>query len=416
MFTIDNWKEIFLIIKQYKLRTFLTGFGVFWGIFMLLILLGTGAGLKKGIYNQFSGYATNSFFIWGGKTSLPYQGMNPGRHVRLSNSDLKIIKESIQTIKNINASTGLEGEYAINYQKNSGSFPIIGNLPDLNEIEKVDIINGRFLNELDCERQRKVVVIGLRVKDVLFGSNDPIGKNINIRGVFFKVVGVFNKTSRGNSSRDPTSVLYMPLPTLQRTFNMADQVQWIGIRVQNDQSAIKAEKKTKELLRRRHKVSPMDRRGIGSWNTIEKFNKTVKLFQGINAFIWIVGIGTLTAGIVGVSNIMLIIVNERTREIGIRKTIGATPLSIISLILKESLIITLVFGYIGLVAGVFTIESAGSIMTKLQIQSDFFHNPEINLKAAIFALVLLVIAGVVAGLVPAYRAASINPIESLRSE
>jgi putative ABC transport system permease protein len=415
MFSIDQWREIYLSIKQHKLRTFLTGFGVFWGIFLLLLLMGTGNGLERGVSQQFAGQAINSFFTWGGKTSLPYQGMNPGRRITLTNADLKAIRENIHGVENLNASIFLEGEFAINYKKNSGSFTVIGNLPDLRVIESVTIDSGRFINSMDCDKKRKVAIIGRKAKEILFATNRPIGEYIRIKGVYFKVVGVFNRIENSDSGRDPTACIYIPLSSLQQTFKVENKIHYIGARVSDELHAPDIERKTVALLKKRHRVSPEDRRGIGSWNSVEKFITVRNLFKGIKIFVWIVGIGTLTAGIVGVSNIMLIIVGEKTREIGIRKAVGATPFSIIKLILQESVIITFISGYIGLVAGVFTLESIGYVMEKFHLQNRFFQNPEINLTVAGYALILIVMTGLFAGLMPAYRAACINPIEALRN-
>lgn len=416
MFFGEQLEEIFLTIRRHKLRSFLTGFGIFWGIFMLLILLGIGDGIKNGINSQFKGYVYNCFFVWGGKTSIPYQCMNPGRRVGLTNHDLTLIKENIEGIVSLNGTANLRTEFSINYRKNSSSFPILGNLPDLMKIGHISIVNGRFINVLDCRDKRRIAVIGQRVKALLFGAIDPIGKNIDISGVPFKVVGVFNSEKDLGSGRDPTEYVHVPLPVLQQIFNMGNQVHWIGARVRSDMDAAIVEKKTVQYLRNRHKVSPSDRRGVRSWNTVEKYRKTVKLLKGINILIWIVGIGSITAGIVGISNIMFIVVKERTQEIGIRKAMGATPFSIVRLILKESILVTMLSGYLGLISGVVVIETVKYLMGRYHIQSEFFQNPQINFKAALLALVLLGVSGVLAGLAPAYRAASVNPIEALKGE
>lgn len=416
LFIAEQWEEIFLTIRRHKLRSFLSGFGVFWGIFMLLILLGTGDGIRNGIYSQFRGYTYNCFFVWGGKTSIPYQGMNPGRHVRLTSQDLALIKENIEGIEYINGTANLRTEFAINFRENSSSFPIIGNLPDLMKIENISIIKGRFINVLDCRDNRRIAVIGRRVQTVLFGDIEPIGKTIEISGVHFKVVGVFDSEKDLGSERDPTEYIHVPLPVLQQIFNMGNQVHWIGALVRADMDAAIIEKKTARFLKNRHKVSPIDRRGVRFWNTVEKYRKTVNLLKGINILIWIVGIGSITAGIVGVSNIMFIVVKEKTQEIGIRKAIGATPFSIVSLILKESILITMISGYLGLISGVVVIELINYLMERHNIQSAFFQNPQINFKAALLALALLVVSGVLAGLAPGHRAASVNPIEALKSE
>ena len=415
MFNIDQWKEIYLSIKQHKLRTFLTGFGVFWGIFLLLLLMGVGRGVEKGVNRQFAGYASNCFFAWGRKTALPYQGMNPGRRITLTNMDLEAIREHIPGVQYLNGSTFLEGEFMVNFGQTRGSFTILGSMPDLKVIDNLSMDAGRYINQLDYDRKRKIAVIGKNVKQVLFGNHRALGEYIQINGVYFKVAGVFNKINRGESGRDPTACIYIPVSSMQQTFKLENTIHWVGVGVDENFQVQEIEEKTVALLKQRHHVSPRDRNGILSYNSGEQFNTVKNLFKGINIFVWIVGIGTLTAGIVGVSNIMLIIVKEKTREIGIRKAVGATPLSIIKLILQESVIITFLSGYIGLLAGVFTLESIGYVMEKFQWHNDYFQNPEINLTIALYALALLVITGLFAGLMPAYRAASINPIEALRN-
>ena len=416
MFDFDKWQEILTTLQRQKLRTLLTAFGVFWGIFMLVLLLGVGRGLEKGVYANFEGLATNSFFVWGGKTSLPYKGLNPGRGIAITNADLEAIRDSITEIEYLNASAHLWGESVISYKNRSGSFTVLGDLPDLLSIEPREMLQGRFINIPDVESNRKVAVIGRRVKELLFGEEDPLGQYITINGVSFQVVGVFNLRKTGDQGRDPTELIHIPLPTLQQTFDYGDKIGWLGVCVEGNVSASAVETRVKDLLKKRHKVAPEDERGIGSWNAEKLFKKVQELFCVLAFFIWLVGTGTIIAGIVGVSNIMLIIVKERTCEIGIRKALGATPFSIVSLILQESVFITAVSGYMGLVAGVGAIEGIGYIMDTFHLQNEIFTNPEIDFQMAITATVLLVITGALAGLIPARNASKINPIEALRSE
>ena len=326
MFDLDKWQEIFTTLQRHKLRTLLTAFGVFWGIFMLVLLLGVGKGLEKGVYLEFRGVATNSFFLWGGRTSIPYKGLNPGRYVSFSNNDIRAIREHIPEAKYINANSYLWGEFAITYQEKSGAFNVQGCLPDFLQIEPLDIPEGRFINLRDVQEKRKVVVIGQRVREVLFGAEDPLGKYVDVKGVFFQVVGVFKVISSGGQGQDRTERLYMPIATMQQAYNQGNEVRSLGIGVAEHLSASVVQEKVLDVLKTRHKVAPDDQRGIGSWNMEEEYRKIQNLFWGINIFIWLVGTGTIIAGIVGVSNIMLIIVKERTREIGIRKALGATPL------------------------------------------------------------------------------------------
>ena len=415
MFDLDKWQEIFNSLQRHKLRTLLTAFGVFWGIFLLVLLLGVGKGLEKGVYSQFGRSATNRFVIWGRSTRIPYKGLNPGRPIRLTTEDIEVIWNNVPEARYINASTNLWGNYTISYKNKDGSFAVRGELPDLLHVRYLKIPQGRFLNVPDIQGLRKVAVIGEQVHKVLFGKEEPLGKFINIKGVSFQVVGVFDVAGFGNTQRQ-TELIYLPLTTLQHTFNQRNYIGSINVVVDEKVSVERIEAKTKELLKRRHSVAPGDNRAFGSWNASEEFGKLQALFRGIKIFLWIIGTGTIIAGIIGVSNIMLIIIKERTREIGIRKALGATPFSVVSLILQEAIFITAISGYTGLVASVGILEGVSYLMEKFGLQNDFFSDPEVEFPIAIAAICILVIAGTLAGFIPARSAANINPIEALRSE
>ena len=413
MFDFDKWHEIFNTIQRHKLRTLLTAFGVFWGIFMLVLLLGAGQGIETAVYDDFSDLATNAVFVWGRRTQLPYKGLNPGRSIRLTNDDVESVRENIPEIEYIGADSRL-GEMPVSYHEKSGTFLVRGRSPEAIHIEPLEI-EGRFLNLRDIKERRKVTVIGQQVKHVLFGQEDPLGKYIEFRGVFFQIVGVFTVRNPDDDGSDLEQI-YIPLTTLQRAFNRGNYIGFFGAVARSDVDAALIEEKIKDVLKKRHKVAPEDDGAIGSWNSGQEFRQLQALFRGIRIFLWIVGAGTIIAGIVGVSNIMLIIVKERTKEIGIRKALGATPFSIISLILQESIFITAISGYMGLVVSVGLIELSGYLMNTFHLQSDYFSNPEIDFNAAITATIILIITGALAGYIPARTAAKINPIEALRSE
>jgi putative ABC transport system permease protein len=288
-------------------------------------------------------------------------------------------------------------------------------LPDYLAAFYREIMNGRFVNALDIKEKRKIAVIGKRVRDVLFGQQDPVGRYILIKGVLFCVVGVFDVAGFGENER-ATERVYVPITTLQRTFQQGDYANSIHVIIDPEIPVADTQSKITNLLKRRHVVAPHDDRAIGSWDSSEQFEKFQNLFKGIRIFLWIVGTGTLIAGVVGVSNIMLIIVKERTREFGIRKALGATPFSIVSLIIQEAIFLTGLSGYLGLVASVASLEGATYAMEKFGLQSEFFSRPEVELPIAVAAIVILVIAGAFAGFIPARSAAKINPIEALRSE
>ena len=416
MFNLEQWEEIYETVKRHKLRTFLTAFGVFWGILMLVLLLAGGKGLENGVKHSFEDLAHNSFFVWTEKTSLPYQGNKPGRYIQLTNEDTKAMRQEIPEIEAIAPKSRVNGDFVINRGTKSANFVVQGEEPDVRKIETIRMTDGRFINDADIQEKKKICVIGPRAKEVLFPKDKPIGEYIKIKGAFFKIVGSFKVNAQSGGDKEDAMCIFIPISTLQQTYNQMNKVGWYGISVKPEYDAKITEKKVKLLLARRHHIHPDDLAAIGSWNVTEEFKRFTGLFAAINAFIWVVGIGTIVAGIVGVSNIMLIIVKERTKEIGIRKALGAKPLSIIMLVMQESIAITAVAGYLGLLAGVGIIELVNYALIEFEVESEFFRNPEIDIQVAILATAILVFTGGLAGLIPAKNAASVNPIEALRSE
>jgi putative ABC transport system permease protein len=416
MFDIDKWQEIFGTIKMHPLRTLLTAFGVFWGIFMLVLLLGAGKGLENGVNQNFSHIAKNTMWIWGGKTATPYKGMKPGRKIEFTNEDYEMMKRDMPELLYIAPGTSLSGDYSVNYKNKSGTFRVGGDLPAVNQVRPMSFPEGRFINELDVTEKRKVAVLGSRVCEVLFGQQSPVGEYIQIKGVYFQVIGRFESENMGGSGRDDSEKIIIPLSTLQSTYNAPDRITSFAITPKDGYDPLEVEEKVKSFLCARHIVAPGDKNAVGGWNSGKETLKITGLFQGIKLFIWVVGIMTIVAGIVGVSNVMLIVVKERTREIGIRKALGATPFSIVSLVIQESIFITSVAGYFGLVAGIYVIEWIRGSMEGTDTKNSYFSNPEVELNVAIIATVILVLAGAIAGLIPAIKAARISPIEALRAE
>jgi len=412
----DKWQEILSGLKKHKLRTALTAFGVFWGIFMLVLLVGIGNGLETGVMRNFEDMAVNTIYMWSEQTSLPYKGLKAGRWFPLTNEDTEALKATFPEIQNLSPKLNLWGEYTVDRKDKSSSFKVSGVGPEYLKIRATRIEKGRPFNLLDMRRNRKVAIIGTRVPEVLFAKGeDPLGQYIKIKGVYFQVVGVLGTKAVGGN-REEAETIAIPFSTMQQTFNMKNWVHVYCMNVKTDRPLAEVEGRIKSFLASRHQVSPQDPRAIGSWNNARDFESLNGLFAGVKAFIWIVGIGTIVAGIVGVSNIMLIIVKERTREIGIRMAVGATPGSIIGMIIQESVLITSVSGYMGMVAGVGAIELVGRLMDVLKLQNQYFSNPYVDIRIAITATVLLVVAGTGAGLFPALRAASIKPIEALKEE
>lgn len=410
MFDTDKWNEILSTIRKNKLRTFLTGFSVAWGIFMLIILLGSGNGLENGVKKEFASSATNTIWIWNGQTSLPYKGMKPGRNIQMRNQDYDEVKRTVPGIELGSPRFNMWGSNLLSYKKQYGTFNIRTVYPDYQFIEKIEIKQGRFVNNTDLQQFRKVTTISTQVEEALFKGEPPLGKYINVNGIPFKVVGTF----ADNDERDDNMrMIYIPMTTAQRVFSGENRIHTISITV-GDATAEESkqiENNVKSKLASIHKFDVNDPRAIGTWNSVEEFTRFQKLFAGIRLFIWIIGFGTIIAGIVGVSNIMMIVVKDRTKEIGIRKAMGATPWSIISLVLQEAILITSFAGYIGLVLGVVLLETVGA-----KIESNFFSQPQVDLKVAVYALILLVFSGAVAGFIPARKAAAIKPIEALRDE
>ncbi len=420
MFDIDKWQEIFATIKKNRMRTFLTGFSVAWGIFMLMILLGAGNGLSNGVSENFMRDAVNAMWLWSGRTSIPYKGMQENRQIQLTNADYDIIKD----LEGIEYTSGRYyiGGNKFSYGNEYGDYTAITCHPDLKEVESIDLVEGRFINQVDLNKARKSVVLGKDIYDALFKEKEAIGEYVRVNNIPFKVVGICKE---GGGTRHRNA--YIPVTTGQKVFNGSNRLHNFALTINAEtlEESQAIETRVRETLARKHKFDAKDESALGSYNKLEDVIQTMKIFQAIDIFIWIIGIGTLIAGVVGVSNIMLIVVKERTKEIGIRKAIGASPASVIGLILLESVIITTIAGYIGLVLGTGLMEGinffveqqyAASAATNGGNGETLFRNPTVDLSVALMATGLLVFAGAVAGYIPAKRAARIKPIVALRDE
>ncbi|MFU8843659.1 MAG: ABC transporter permease [Bacteroidales bacterium] len=419
-FDSDNWHEIYVALKKNKLRTFLTAFGVFWGIFMLIIMMGAGEGLYNGTSQDLGDMATNSVFMWTRRTTMPHNGFPRSRQIRFKNDDTKALIENIPEIRYIAPRLqgwGGEGSNNVVRGERTGGFNIQGDYPAFFLIDPVTMISGRFINQLDIEEKRKIAVIGQRVFDEMFSPDeDPIGQYIRIQGVYFQIVGQFRSKKNGHNADQENQNVYIPFTTLQQVYNYGDMVGWYSITARDDVRVEVVENKAKELLKRRHNIHPDDNQAVGSFNLDNQWRKMTNLFMGINGLVWIVGIGTLLAGVIGVSNIMLIVVKERTKEIGIQRAIGATPMVVISQIVVESVLLTSFAGYFGLVLGVGLIELVNLGLSSSGTEPGMFINPSVDFHKALWALGILVISGIFAGMIPAQRAVSIKPIDALRDE
>ena len=378
-------------------------------------MLGAGKGLQNGVTGQFGG-SVNEIYLWTGVTSLPYEGLPKGRQIVLRDRDVVAIRQQVSGIDlllPINTIAGLPVTYA---DKNEG-YRIRGAHPESSLVSSFDLTFGRFINQFDVDQRRKVAVIGSQVQTVLFGEGvDPIGKTIEIKGIPFLVVGVSFSTSVGGGNRNENENIYIPNSTLRYTYNQASYVQQLIYTPLNGGEASALEAEVKQLVATRHKVHPDDAVAIRSFNVQEEYDKIQALFTGIAVFSWLVAVGTILAGVIGVGNIMLIVIKERTKEIGIRKALGATPQSIVVMIVQEALVMTGVAGYFGLVVGVLLLETINSVLQSAGGGGEFFANPEIDFQIAVIAIVVLMAAGTLAALMPAYKAAQIDPVRALSDE
>lgn len=410
MFDLDSWQEIFSVMGKNKLRAFLTGFSVAWGIFMLIILLGAGNGFENAMRRGFERSLINSMWIWGGKTTMPYKGLNPGRHILLSNKDYDQLKENIPEVELISSVYNPWGQSYVAYKGKSVKYRIISVHPDYQAIDKITFIEGRPINNLDIMERRKVAIITEEVKRELFNHSRVIGENININGFYFKVIGVVKDKDKNNNQ-----LIGLPITTAQLLYGGRKDISNLALTIPASISAEESlviEDHIRKQLAARHNFDPEDKRAVFVSNSAEQVGRFMTVINSIRLFIWIIGVMTVVAGVVGVSNIMTIVVKERTREIGVRKALGARPASITGMIMQEAMLITSVSGFIGLLSGISLLEL---IRTKMP-GNDYFYNPEANITIAVSATVFLIAAGLLAGFFPARKAAGIKPIVALRDE
>ena len=417
MLDLDTWTEIAETMRRNKLRTFMTAAGVFWGMFMLLIMLGFGEGLSRGVERNMGDFATNSVYIWGQRTSMPYKGMQPGRRMRFRNADTQAIAARVQGIEHLAPRNQLGGYRDANNVSRAGStgnYQVMGDHPQYQYIQPMTFVAGRYINKLDIEGRRKVAVIGQQVYDELFEpGEDPIGDSLEINGVWFQIVGHLRSTKADDGGDRENGTITVPFTTFQRAFNYGDAVNWFAITGAPDVPATLIEERVKAVLSERHRVHPDDTQGIGSFNAQQEFAKVQNLFGGIRAFVWFVGSMTLLAGVIGVSNIMLIAVRERTREIGLRRAIGATPASVVMMILQEALVLTALAGGAGVTAAVVVLEI---VRAAVGASNEVLGSPQVGPGVAAAATAILVLSGLIAGLLPARHAAAIHPVDALRGD
>lgn len=416
----DKWQEIFHTLKNNKIRTGLTAFGVIWGIFMLMVMLGAGKGLENAVYSGMGDFATNSMFIWSQATTIPYKGFPRNRWYRFELDDMYAIKRSVPEIKIITPTAhggGWQVTSTLLYGDQKGNFRVEGIMPDENKVDPVNIYRGRYINDLDELNRRKVALLGYRVYEELFKKDEePVDKYVKINGIYFQIVGVYKSKHTGGWGEEQNSIVFIPYSTVQQIYNYPNIVDHFSIVGKPNANIDKIQEEVMTILAQRHSVHPNDKGAFGYNNVGQQFRKISGLFLGIRGLIWLVGIGTLLAGVIGVSNIMLIIINERTQEFGIKRAMGATPFKIISTVISESVFLTSLAGLIGMSFGIYVVELVNKAIGSSASNEVMFMNPEVDFKVAISALVILIIFGIFAGIIPAKRAVSIKPIEAIRSE
>ena len=412
MFDLDRWEEIWQTISRNRKRSIMTAFGVFWGIFMLTIMLGAGLGLKNALFSQLGDMSVNSCFFWGGRTSIPYKGLPSGRYWQFENEDLAAIKKQVPNVRSV-GSVIWGSEYKFSRNDKKGDYSLVGYNPDFQQISPQPIRFGRFFNEIDMEQQRKVCILTEQVwLDLFPGGEDPVGSTIRMNNMYLTVIGMIKVPDRGFRFHGDTSVL-MPVSTMQQMYNMGHKLHSVAVAANDDADIKEVETNIKQLVFARHTISPDDTKAVYSQNLGEQVNKFNSLFGGIGTLTWIVGIGTLLAGLVGVSNIMLVIVRERTQEIGVRRALGARPRIIISQIMSESFVLTFVAGIFGLALAVALLSGAESVLTASAGRPI---RPQISFGTGMLSMTVLILGSLLAGILPASRALRIKPVDAIREE
>jgi ABC-type antimicrobial peptide transport system, permease component len=416
---LDALREIIATIKKNKLRTLLTGFAVAWGIFMLIILLAAGNGFKNGVFANFEDQAKTYVIVNPGRTSKPYKGFSTGRRIRLDQRDFDMLRNEVPEIEHLSA--GIGNTLTASYGEEYLSMEMQGGTASLQHINNIRIKEGlgRFINQVDEQQRRKVVVIHPEQQKVLFKNENPIGKHLNINGIIYQVIGVYGSSDEFYNNMPPA---YIPLSTAQMLYNRGYGFWFLEFTVNGLHSMAQNEafnERLRQKFGRLHHFDPSDRSAIYLWNAAQEALEIQKVFGIINIFLIVIGLASMMAGIVGVGNIMAIVVKERTREIGIRKAIGASPASVLRLVMFESLFVTLCAGYVGIVLGVGVTELANFLIQSAATEEEnftMFMDPTVNMGVVLLATGILVAAGVLAGLVPAQRATKIKPIEAMRAE
>lgn len=419
MFSRDRWTEILEVLTSNWFRTLLTAFGVFWGIFILILLLAAGKGLENGIRKDFGDFATNTMFMWTQTVTKSYDGMAKGRRFSYRLRDVEDIRAKVPNLRYISPRNRLGGFRSTNNVirgLNVGAFNVYGDYPEIIYQDPMQITSGRFLNYGDIENKRKVAIIGDGVVSTLYDlGEEVIGTYIKIQGVNFMVIGIYEKNNSRDDGEEGQKEIFIPFTTFGQAFNRGDKVGWMAITAIDGTPITDIKEQIFDIVKKNHKIHPEDLRAVGHFDLYAQFSKVLGLFLALKIIAYFVGILVLLSGVIGVSNIMLIVVKERTKEIGIRRALGASPGNIRSQILTESVFLTIISGMAGIVFGAliiyginYALDMAGPI--------DMFVNPSVDLRVISAALSILIISGLFAGLIPAQNAIKVKPIDALRTE
>ncbi|MBQ9602744.1 MAG: ABC transporter permease [Paludibacteraceae bacterium] len=412
---MDFLQEIWATISRNRSRSLLTAFGVFWGILMLMVLMGLGNAMTNGIYSQVEGFAMNSCFVAAGSTSKPYKGFQQGRSWNIKTDDLEFIEREVKGVACLVPVVQM-GSVTVSYGDKHDTYTVMGTSPDYPRVQRTDLVFGRFVNAIDMQQKRKVCVLGNKVYHTLFprGEN-PVGLRIRCGAIEFTVIGVrAKKTGSVNIGGDADEMVYAPLSTVQQIVNIGEKVHYMMALAEENVPVTEIDSEIRRVLKERHSIAPDDEKAIFGFNAEEELKALGYLKMGLQALVWLIGLGTLISGAVGVSNIMLVTVRERTKEIGVRRALGASPWLIARQIMAESTVLTALAGIVGIMVGVGILAVMDVIMS--QNEDAFLKDPQVHFGAAIACLVIIIIVGLLAGLLPALRALKIKPIEALSEE
>lgn len=420
LFSRDSWAEIIEALSSNWFRTVLTAFGVLWGIFILVILLAAGNGLENGIKQGFEGMATNSMFMWSQTASQPYKGLPKGRRYNFKTQDVAAIKQQVQGLRFVsprNQLGGFRGSNNVVRGLQTGAFNVYGDYPEIITQQPMSITSGRFINYSDINEKRKVAIIGSGVQTALYAPGEEvIGSYIKINGVNFMVIGTYKKKGNNGDPEEMQKEIYVPFTSFSQAFNMADIVGWMAITAEDGYSITNLKSQIFDVIKTRHTIHPNDDRAVGSFDLYQEYSKITGLFTALNFVAYFVGILVLLSGIIGISNIMLIVVKERTKEIGIRRALGATPWGIRAQILLESIFLTIVSGMAGIVLATAVLWLVNQQLSSMDTSEMMFINPSVNIGVVGVALAILIVSGLLAGLIPAQNAIRVKPVEALRTE